>query len=78
MAYTGGNSQVVSRALGRIVGLLLLLFVFDQILTSIIPTVNASTYFGSAVDVAVSLLGPIGILGAFWVIWDALKQMQLV
>lgn len=102
---TTDKSQIVSKALGQIVGLLLMLYVFDQILSAILPmvyncpagyvadtatqvcdlianhsqpTVAIQSYFAGAIPVAQALLSPIGILGAFFVIWNALKRMELV
>lgn len=74
----GSGSGVVGKALGRMVGLVILLYAFDKVLTPIIVLVNTSAFFGTAVLLVQALLGPIGILGAFYVVWDTLKRMQLV
>ena len=71
----GGN---MTRALGKMVGLLLSLYVFDEVIDAIMPSVNNSTYFGTAVTFVTNLFPVIGILGAFEIIYDALRRAKLV
>ena len=73
---SGGSNM--TRALGQMIGLLLSLYVFDQVLQVIIPEVNSSTYFGTAVTFVENLFPVVGILGAFEIIYRALKGANLV
>lgn len=66
------------RSLGRMVGLLLNLYVFDQVITNINATVAASTYFGDAVTFIYSLFSVMGILGAFEIIYSALRSTGMI
>lgn len=72
----GGSSM--TKALGQMVGLLLVLYVFDRLIDAIWGVVNVSQWFGDAVTLIETLLPVIGILGAFEVIWGALKASGLV
>lgn len=80
MAYKGRglSGSGMTQALGKMVGLLLSLYVFDEVIDAIMPTVNASTYFSTAVTFINNLFPVIGILGAFEIIYGALKQAKLV
>lgn len=74
-ASAGGN---MTRALGRMVGLLLSLYVFDEVISAIMPSVNSSAYFATTVTFVTNLFPVIGILGAFEIIYDALRRAKLV
>lgn len=80
MAYRnkGLNGSMMTQALGRMVGLLLSLYVFDEVIDAIWTTVNASTYFATAVTFIGNLFPVVGILGAFEIIYTALRQAKLV
>lgn len=79
MAYGRSRGNVVMTGLGQIVGLLLGLYVFNAILTVIVPVVNATgSYFLTAVSFTVTLLPVIGILGTFYIIWRTLKSAGLM
>lgn len=80
MAYNKANfgGSTMTKALGRMVGLLLVLYVFDKLIDAIWGVVNASQWFGDAVTLIETLLPVIGILGAFEVVWGALKASGLV
>lgn len=73
-----GNGSNMTKALGRMVGLLLSLYVFDKVLAAIVPVINTSVYFASAVTFTTSLFPVVGILGAFEIIYGALKGANLV
>jgi len=72
MAGRNSRGGAVFKALGRMVGLLLGLYVFDQILTAIWPVIQISTFFATTVTFANTMLPIMGILGLFEIIWDAL------
>ena len=80
MAYRRKNMSgtAMTKALGQMVGLLLVLYVFDRLINAIWSVVNSSQWFGDAVTLIETLLPVIGILGAFEVIWGALKATGLV
>lgn len=78
MAFKRSSRNVAIKGLGQIVGLLLSLYVFDQVLDAIWTTINASTFFGTAVSFAEDLLPVVGILGIFYVIYGILAQMGMV
>ena len=66
------------QALGQTVGLLLGLYVFDEVLKAIMTTLTNSTYFGSAVTFITDLLPVIGILGGFEIIYNTLQRMGVL
>lgn len=69
----------MTRALGRMVGLLLALYVFDQVIDTLYTAgINDSTYFSTAVTFIDSLFPIIGILGAFEIIYTSLQAAQLL
>lgn len=68
----------MTRALGRMVGLLLSLYVFDEVISAIWGSVNTSQYFSTAVTFVGNLFPVIGILGAFEIIYGALRTAKLV
>ena len=103
---TGAN---MTKALGKMVGLLLSLYVFDEVIDAIIPSIvqcpathptalanstisltqcsNGTAIvdtgtFGVFFDTAITFIGNlfpvVGILGAFEIIYSALKQARLV
>ena len=111
--YNGAMSgNMMTKALGKMVGLLLSLYVFDEVISAIAPslwncatgyTLNESTvslssatcynasnlsqatvsgsqsaYFGTAMTFVGNLFPVIGILGAFEIIYTALRQAKLV
>ncbi len=73
---TSGNPAM--RGLGQIVGILLGLYAFDQVLDAIWTTINASNFFGSAVNFAHTILPVVGLIGIFYTVWSTLKAMGLV
>lgn len=110
MAYKGGrgiNGSMMVGALGRMVGLLLSLYVFDEVIDAIVPslvecatgytvnttstiatplcynaTANVAGTFGTFFSTAIAFIGNlfpvVGILGAFEIIYMALRQAKLV
>ena len=113
MAYRKSrqNGALMTAALGKMVGLLLSLYVFDEIIAAIIPslytctsgfalnetaaTISSATcyntsntsmtvaatgsqHFSTAMDFVSNLFPVIGILGAFEIIYGALRQAKLV
>lgn len=81
MAYRNRNrvgGTAMTKALGQMVGLLLVLYVFDRLIDAIWTVVNASVWFSDAVALIQTLLPVLGILGAFEVVWNALKATGLV
>lgn len=78
MAYKGAKGGTMTRALGQMVGLLLSLYVFDEVIDAIWDTVNASTYFSTAVQFVGNLFPVVGILGAFEIIYRALARAGMV
>ena len=74
--YSKGS--LMTKALGRMVGLLLSLYVFDEVIDAIWDTVNASTYFSTAVTFIGNLFPVVGILGAFEIIYSALRAARMV
>ena len=72
------SGTAMTKALGQMVGLLLVLYVFDRLINAIWGVVNDSEWFGDAVILIQTLLPVLGILGAFEVIWNALKSTGLV
>lgn len=73
-----GGGLMMTKALGRMVGLLLSLYVFDEVIDAIMPSVNTSTYFSTTVTFVTNLFPVIGILGAFEIIYGALRAAKLV
>ncbi len=77
----GGRSRsgnnIIMTALGGLVALVLSLWVFNEILDVVIPLVNDSTYFATAVSFVQSILPVVGIIAAFLLIRGALKKMSL-
>ena len=73
---TSGNPAM--KGLGSIVGILLGLYAFDQVLDAIWGTINTSTFFASAVTFAQSILPVVGLIGIFYTVWRTLKAMGLV
>lgn len=78
MYRRGGGTNGMTRALGQMVGLLLSLYVFDEVIDAIFPTVNGSAYFQTAVTFVSNLFPVIGILGAFEIIYRALRKANMV
>ena len=78
MYRRGGGTNGMTRALGQMVGLLLSLYVFDEVIDAIFPTVNGSAYFQTAVTFVSNLFPVIGILGAFEIIYRALRKENMV
>lgn len=74
--YTKGSNM--SRALGKMVGLLLTLYVFDRVINAIWATVNTSVWFATAVSFINTMLPVMGILGAFEIVMEALKGAGLM
>lgn len=74
----GIRGSSMTQALGQMVGLLLSLYVFDEVIDAIWSTVNESTYFSTAVTFIGNLFPVIGILGAFEIIYGALKRAGMV
>lgn len=74
----GLKGSSMTQALGQMVGLLLSLYVFDEVIDAIWSTVNASTYFSTAVTFIGNLFPVVGILGAFEIIYGALKRAGMV
>ena len=74
----GMTGSSMTRALGRMVGLLLSLYVFDQVIEAIWDNVSASTHFTTAVSFVGNLFPVVGILGAFEIIYGALKSAGMV
>lgn len=72
------KGNTMTKALGRVVGLVLSLYVFDKVLSSIWGTVNTSVYFATAITFVENLLPVMGILGAFEIIYSALRSSGLV
>jgi len=73
---TSGNPAM--QGLGSIVGILLGLYAFDQILDAIWATINVSTFFASAVAFAQTILPVVGLIGIFYTVWRTLQKMGLV
>lgn len=78
MAYSRKGTGAMTQALGQFVGLLLSLYVFDEVIDAIFPTVNDSTWFQTAIDLITPLFGVVGILAAFEIIYRALGRAGLV
>ncbi len=78
MAYRRGRGAGMTQALGQMVGLLLSLYVFDEVIDAIWGSVNTSTYFSTAVTFVGNLFPVIGILGAFEIIYGALRRAGMV
>lgn len=73
----------MTQALGRMVGLLLTLYVFDQIIDVLNGSgggtnISDSTWFSDAVSFIQSLFPVIGILGSFEIIYNALKSSKMI
>lgn len=78
MAWGSSRKAAAITALGQMVGLILGLYVFDEILDVVLPLVNTSTYFGTAVVFMQNLLPVVGIIGAFGIIYNTLKKMGML
>lgn len=66
------------RALGEIVGLVLSLYVFDEVIDAIWGFVNTSTYFSTAVTFIQNLFPVLGILAAFEITIRALRSGNIL
>jgi hypothetical protein len=62
--------------LGGLTGLVLSLWVFDQVLDVVIPLVNDSTYFATTVTFVQDILPVVGIVAGYIMIRGALKRMS--
>lgn len=71
-----GQGNVVMSGLGQIVGLVLGLYVFNEILEVALPYINTSNsvYFSQSGTFITSLLPVLGILGTFFIVWKTLKK----
>lgn len=67
----GGNGA--SAALSQLVTLSILLYVFDQLLAVVLPLVNDSAIFGTAITLVQTLLPIVGLIAAYKIIK---KQLQ--
>lgn len=82
MAFNRGyrksnNNAVIMSTLSGMVTLAISLWVFDKILTVVIPLVNTSEFFGDAISFLKDLLPVIGIIAAYIMIRGALKRMSI-
>lgn len=74
-----GGGSVMTKALGRMVGLLLSLYVFNAVIAAIEPTINVSSnIFFTSVTFVNTLFPVVGILGAFEIIYSALKKSGMM
>ena len=71
-----GNSRIIMGTLSGLTGLVLSLWVFDQVLDVVIPLVNDSTYFATAVSFVQDLLPVVGIIAGYIMIKGAIKRMS--
>lgn len=77
--YGGGgnsNSRVIMGTLSGLTGLVLSLWVFDQVLDVVIPLVNDSTYFATTVSFVQDLLPVVGIIAGYIMIRAAIRRMS--
>jgi hypothetical protein len=75
-SYGGnGNSKVIMGTLSGLTGLVLSLWVFDQVLDVVIPLVNTSTYFATTVSFVEDLLPVVGIIAGYIMIRGAIQKM---
>ena len=75
-SYGGnGNSKVIMETLSGLTGLVLSLWVFDQVLDVVIPLVNTSTYFATTVSFVEDLLPVVGIIAGYIMIRGAIQKM---
>lgn len=74
---SNGNSQVIMGTLSGIVGLILGLWVFNSILTTVIPLANVTgSYFTTAINFTVQILPVVGIIAGYIMIKGAIKRMS--
>ncbi len=70
------NSQVIMGTLGGLTGLVLSLWVFDQVLDVVIPLVNDSVYFADTITFVQAILPIVGIIAGYIMIKGAIKRMS--
>jgi hypothetical protein len=71
-----GNSAVIMGTLSALTGLVLALWVFDQVLDVVIPLVNDSTYFALTISFVEDILPVVGIIAGYTMIRGAIKKMS--
>ena len=70
------NSRVIMGTLSGLTGLVLSLWVFDQVLDVVIPLVNDSTYFATTISFVEDLLPVVGIIAGYIMIRVAIRRMS--
>lgn len=70
----GGSKNNATRALNQLVTLIILLYVFDQLLKVVVPLVNSSTFFATAVSLTQTLLPIVGLIAAYKIIKRQLES----
>lgn len=72
------NTRVIMRTLGGLTGLMLSLYVFHQVLTTVVPLVNVSGgYFSTTVDFVTDILPVVGIIAGYIMIRGAINRMTI-
>lgn len=74
--YRKGGNASATKGLTQLLALGLGLWGLDKIFTAILPTLQTSTYFADVISLMITLIPVFGIMGAYFIIRNMVKQMN--